>query len=331
MEVIERALRLFDRGDRRGRQAPDQAGVFHGGGARGADRGVCGPPAAGAADRFEGLVVNYCRARRPGVLLRGLRAHGDFEPEFQMALANRDMAPDIETVFLIPRRSGRSSRARWSGRSPRTAVTSSVCAGAGGRGDAPPREEPGMSDEGRRQARAAGAPGLAGRRAQAAGAGRAGGRLAGGQVAVDLYTEGFKAGLQERDPADGAIVLRGRTVLRRRSSSAACGRCFDSCGSGPTRCGRGCIDGEFEVRIAAQAAEASAPVQGAARSVTLDVDGGGLLGWWMLGVSRVATFLVWGITLLLGAWSLRRGLVSGRTMLAARLAVGWGCWRTRSS
>ena len=44
----------------------------------------------------------------------------------------------------------------------------------------------------------------------------------------------------------------------------------------------------------------------------------------MTTVSRVATFLVWGMTLLLGAWSLRRGLVSGRTMLAARLAVGLG-------
>ena len=36
---------------------------------------------------------------------------------------------------------------------------------------------------------------------------------------------------------------------------------------------------------------------------------GGLLGWWMLSVSRVTTFLVWGVTLILGAWSLRRGLV----------------------
>jgi pantetheine-phosphate adenylyltransferase len=37
------------------------------------------------------------------VIVRGLRAIGDFEPEFQMGLANRDLAPEIETVFLIPR------------------------------------------------------------------------------------------------------------------------------------------------------------------------------------------------------------------------------------
>jgi hypothetical protein len=47
-----------------------------------------------------------------------------------------------------------------------------------------------------------------------------------------------------------------------------------------------------------------------------------LRGWWLLGVSRLATVLVWGVTLLYGAWSLRRGMVSGRTMLAARMAVG---------
>ena len=84
------------------------------------------------------------------------------------------------------------------------------------------------------------------------------------------------------------------------------------------------FDGQFELRVASQAAEASASVQGAARTVLLMWMAGALLGWWMLSVSRVATFLVWGMTLLVGAWSLRRGLVSGRTMLAARLAVGLG-------
>jgi pantetheine-phosphate adenylyltransferase len=52
---------------------------------------------------FEGLVVDFCRSRGARVLIRGLRATSDFEPEFQMGLANRDLAPEIETVFLIPR------------------------------------------------------------------------------------------------------------------------------------------------------------------------------------------------------------------------------------
>jgi pantetheine-phosphate adenylyltransferase len=52
--------------------------------------------------RFEGLVVNFCRQHNARVLLRGLRAVSDFEQEFQMGLANRDLAPGVETLFLIP-------------------------------------------------------------------------------------------------------------------------------------------------------------------------------------------------------------------------------------
>ena len=52
---------------------------------------------------FSGLVVTLCRDLGARVIVRGLRAVGDFEPEFQMGLANRQLAPEIETVFLIPR------------------------------------------------------------------------------------------------------------------------------------------------------------------------------------------------------------------------------------
>jgi pantetheine-phosphate adenylyltransferase len=53
-------------------------------------------------DSFEGLVADYARRIGAGVLLRGLRAVGDFEYEFQMALMNRQLAPGLETVFLVP-------------------------------------------------------------------------------------------------------------------------------------------------------------------------------------------------------------------------------------
>lgn len=56
-------------------------------------------------DSFDGLLVDYARGLRVHVLLRGLRAFSDFEYEFQMALTNRKMAPDIETVFLMPQES----------------------------------------------------------------------------------------------------------------------------------------------------------------------------------------------------------------------------------
>jgi pantetheine-phosphate adenylyltransferase len=53
-------------------------------------------------ESFTGLLVAYAKARRVHVLLRGLRAYSDFEYEFQMALTNRKLAPDIETLFMMP-------------------------------------------------------------------------------------------------------------------------------------------------------------------------------------------------------------------------------------
>lgn len=52
---------------------------------------------------FEGLLVNYARAQGARVIIRGLRAFSDFEYEFQMALTNRRLAPDLETLFLMPK------------------------------------------------------------------------------------------------------------------------------------------------------------------------------------------------------------------------------------
>lgn len=51
---------------------------------------------------FDGLLVDWARQRGIRTLIRGLRAFSDFEYEFQMALTNRKLAPDIETLFLMP-------------------------------------------------------------------------------------------------------------------------------------------------------------------------------------------------------------------------------------
>ncbi len=56
-------------------------------------------------ESFDGLLVEYARRKRYHVLLRGLRAYSDFENEFQMALTNRKLAPEIETLFMMPRES----------------------------------------------------------------------------------------------------------------------------------------------------------------------------------------------------------------------------------
>ncbi len=52
-------------------------------------------------DNFDGLLVDYARRRQAAAILRGLRATADFEYEFQMALVNRHLNPDIESVFLM--------------------------------------------------------------------------------------------------------------------------------------------------------------------------------------------------------------------------------------
>ncbi|MCK9345378.1 MAG: pantetheine-phosphate adenylyltransferase [Candidatus Pacebacteria bacterium] len=54
---------------------------------------------------FNGLVVDFARQQKAKVLIRGLRMISDFEYEFQMALTNRKLAADIETIFLMPQES----------------------------------------------------------------------------------------------------------------------------------------------------------------------------------------------------------------------------------
>ena len=51
---------------------------------------------------FDGLLAEFAKKVGAVVIVRGLRAVSDFEYEFQMALMNRNLAPGIETVFLVP-------------------------------------------------------------------------------------------------------------------------------------------------------------------------------------------------------------------------------------
>lgn len=53
-------------------------------------------------ESFDGLVIDYARKKKTNVLIRGLRMTSDFDYEFQIALTNRRLAEDIETVFLMP-------------------------------------------------------------------------------------------------------------------------------------------------------------------------------------------------------------------------------------
>jgi len=53
-------------------------------------------------DTFDGLLVEYARRKRATAIVRGLRAISDFEYEMQMALMNRNLNPEVETVFMMP-------------------------------------------------------------------------------------------------------------------------------------------------------------------------------------------------------------------------------------
>jgi pantetheine-phosphate adenylyltransferase len=53
-------------------------------------------------DTFDGLTVDYAAKVKAGAVLRGIRAISDYEYELQMALMNRKLQPNLETVFMMP-------------------------------------------------------------------------------------------------------------------------------------------------------------------------------------------------------------------------------------
>lgn len=53
-------------------------------------------------ERFDGLLVDFARREGARLILRGIRAVSDYEYELQMAMMNRKLAPEIETVFMLP-------------------------------------------------------------------------------------------------------------------------------------------------------------------------------------------------------------------------------------
>lgn len=102
LDILERALKLFPRMIVAVAAKPDKSPLF----AleerteiiRDAIRGMEGI----RVDTFHALLVDYVKAQGASVVIRGIRAVSDFEYEFQMALMNRRIAEEIETVFLMP-------------------------------------------------------------------------------------------------------------------------------------------------------------------------------------------------------------------------------------
>jgi pantetheine-phosphate adenylyltransferase len=51
---------------------------------------------------FDGLLIDFAREQRAQAVVRGIRAISDYEYEFQMAMMNRRLSPEVETIFLMP-------------------------------------------------------------------------------------------------------------------------------------------------------------------------------------------------------------------------------------
>jgi pantetheine-phosphate adenylyltransferase len=61
---------------------------------------TCGCPGV-TVESFEGLLIHYVRSRGAKFIIRGLRAVSDFEYEFQMAVQNRHLAPEVDTLYMM--------------------------------------------------------------------------------------------------------------------------------------------------------------------------------------------------------------------------------------
>lgn len=102
LEIVERAASLFDEVVVAVGHHPTKPGFFAFGQRVELIEHSTAHIANVRAAHYSGLMIDFCREVGARVIVRGLRAAGDFEPEFQMALANRELEPSVETVFLIP-------------------------------------------------------------------------------------------------------------------------------------------------------------------------------------------------------------------------------------
>jgi pantetheine-phosphate adenylyltransferase len=103
IDVVERSARLFDRVVMAIITNPQKAPLFTVDERRTMIQETVLPRCPNVEiDVFHGLLVDYARKKHAHVIVRGIRAVTDYEYEFQMALMNRRLEPQIETVFMMP-------------------------------------------------------------------------------------------------------------------------------------------------------------------------------------------------------------------------------------
>ena len=103
LDVVRRAATMFDRVIMGVTRNAEKTPLFSESERVALTRQAVGTLANVEVDAFDGLLVQYARRKKALVIVRGLRAVSDFEYELQLALMNRELEPQVETIFLAPK------------------------------------------------------------------------------------------------------------------------------------------------------------------------------------------------------------------------------------
>jgi pantetheine-phosphate adenylyltransferase len=102
LDLIERGSKIFDELIVAILRNPDKNPLFSLGERRAMLEALTADFKNVEVDVFDGLTVDYAARVKASAVLRGIRALSDYEYELQMAMMNRKIEPDIETVFMLP-------------------------------------------------------------------------------------------------------------------------------------------------------------------------------------------------------------------------------------
>jgi pantetheine-phosphate adenylyltransferase len=102
LDLIERGSKIFDELIVAILRNPEKAPLFSLGERREMLEAMTNGFRNVSVDTFSGLLVEYAQKKKAGAVLRGIRAISDYEYELQMALMNRKLEPQLETVFMMP-------------------------------------------------------------------------------------------------------------------------------------------------------------------------------------------------------------------------------------
>jgi pantetheine-phosphate adenylyltransferase len=102
LDIVERSIKLFDGLVVAVANNPSKTPLFSVEERIGLIRASLPEGISVTVESFEGLLVDYVERRRGVVIIRGLRAVSDFEYELQMALVNRRLKPQVDTIFKMP-------------------------------------------------------------------------------------------------------------------------------------------------------------------------------------------------------------------------------------